>query len=363
MELNYERSIWVDQEDIGKYITIEHGNKRYEVRVPERINKQVTVRMRGLGKTSGSETGDLLLHILLNKGDDISKNLWISEASARNGANKTMRIGDSKISVVIPENSHDGSVVRLKGLGRKLELRWSNLFLHRNRGDMLVKLSVFPDSITPVYRSFDQLSTDDMVLEGWVYRKFDEVIDKMGKSAFAVKPVQADTVADLFNESGWRSIFDLLVQHLKLDNCNITLSQSDTNDIPGSCQITVIYHDNAQDTRNYAVTVSEKYLESPFSLAAIFAHELCHVVYYENIGNNLNLITYSQKSEKPVVRNPKAEKDLLEMERTVDLLVFMFKIGEFQLRVARDRGLTLGYFNQDMFERIHVIISRKGNSL
>lgn len=74
-------------------------------------------------------------------------------------------------------------------------------------------------------------------------------------------------------------------------------------------------------------------------------------------------MTYIQKSEKPVMRNPKAKKDLLEMERTVDLLVFMFKIGEFQLRVARDLGLTLGYFNQDMFERIQVIISRGGNSL
>ena len=45
--------------------------------------------------------------------------------------------------------------------------------------------------------------------------------------------------------------------------------------------------------------------------------------------------------------------------RTVDLLVFMYKIGEFQLRVARDQRLTLGYFNQEMFERTQVIVSRK----
>jgi hypothetical protein len=52
----------------------------------------------------------------------------------------------------------------------------------------------------------------------------------------------------------------------------------------------------------------------------------------------------------------------LEAERTVDLLVFIYKVGEFQLRVARDKRLTLGYFDQDIFERMQVIVSRKLNS-
>jgi hypothetical protein len=51
----------------------------------------------------------------------------------------------------------------------------------------------------------------------------------------------------------------------------------------------------------------------------------------------------------------------LEEEHTVDLLVFMFKIGEFQLRVARDKRLTFGYFNQEVFERMQVIVSKKLN--
>ena len=55
-------------------------------------------------------------------------------------------------------------------------------------------------------------------------------------------------------------------------------------------------------------------------------------------------------------------KATLEEERTVDFLVFMFKMGEFQLRVARDERLTLGYFNQEVFERIQVIVSKKLNS-
>jgi hypothetical protein len=37
----------------------------------------------------------------------------------------------------------------------------------------------------------------------------------------------------------------------------------------------------------------------------------------------------------------------------------MFRIGEFQLRVARDTRLTLGYFDQTVFERMQVIVARK----
>jgi hypothetical protein len=100
------------------------------------------------------------------------------------------------------------------------------------------------------------------------------------------------------------------------------------------------------------MTINEQFLDNPFSIAAIMAHELCHVVYSEKIDDTPKSIGYVIKTEKAT----------LEEERTVDLLVFMFKIGEFQLRVARDKRLTLGYFNQEVFERIQVIVSKKLNS-
>ena len=55
-----------------------------------------------------------------------------------------------------------------------------------------------------------------MVLEGWVYCKIDEVIGKMGKSAFPADTIGAEVVADLFNEGDWTRIFDALVCHLSL---------------------------------------------------------------------------------------------------------------------------------------------------
>jgi hypothetical protein len=191
-----------------------------------------------------------------------------------------------------------------------------------------------------------------MASEGWVYRKFDEVIRKLGKSSLPVDPIQASTIADLFNEGGWTSIFSALVDHLRLTHVKIKLTMSASIPLPGSCERTAVVHNNALVGYNYRITIKEQFLDNPFFIAAIMSHELCHVVYSERIDDTPKSVGYVIKTEKAA----------LEEERAVDLLVFMFKIGEFQLRVARDKRLTLGYFNQEVFERIQVIASRKLNS-
>lgn len=347
--LNYERSIWVESEELGRDKVIKHKDKQYRVKIPRKIDKKVTLRLRGLGKTRNNKTGDLLLHVWLNKGEDIRENLWLSETSARNGAHKILQFGRKKIRIVIPENSYNGLVIRLRGLGKKPKFRWRFPFLNRKRGDLLVKLFVYSNNIVPKYGSFDMLATDDMVLEGWVYRKIDEITQKIGKSSFPVNSVQADTVADRFNEHGWRGIFHTLVGHLELAHLNITLQASDSIASPGNCQRIITFQNDIPVACKYVITINKQFVDNPFSVAAIIAHELCHVVYSEEIEDSLKSDGYRLKSEQ----------ESLEEERTVDLLVFMFKVGEFQLRVSRDKRLTFGYFNQEIFERIQVIVSRK----
>ncbi len=350
-ELDCESSIWVEENELGKDKVIFYKNKCYFVKIPQKINKKITLRLRGLGKTRGGKTGNLLLHVWLNKGEDIRKDLWLSETSARCGTNKILLIGVKKITMVIPPNSYNGLTIRLRGLGVESSFDNRAPFLANNKkkGNALVKLLVYPDRITPNYSSFENLSTDNMVLEGWVYRKIDEVLLKIGEPSFFVKPIQAHVVADLFNERGWRAIFQALVEHLNLAHLNIQLTSSDSIPNPGICQITVHTPNNIPVTCHYLITINEQFLDNPFSIAAILAHELCHVVYSEKIDGTPKLAGMWIKSEKAT----------LEEERTVDLLVFMFKIGEFQLRVARDKRLTLGYFNQEIFERIQVIVSRR----
>ena len=106
------------------------------------------------GKTRNSKTGDLLLHIWLIKGDDLSGSLWLSETSARNGANKRLYLGEKKITMVIPPHSHHGLTIRLNGFGKELDITWGCLFIDRKRGDALIKLFVYEDRITPNYGSF-----------------------------------------------------------------------------------------------------------------------------------------------------------------------------------------------------------------
>jgi hypothetical protein len=348
--LNYVRTIWIAQEDLGKDVIIRHRKKRYEVKIPPEMNTKVTLILKGLGKTKDNQTGDLLLDVWLNKGEDVRKDLWISETSARIGIDKILLLGEKKIQMSIPPNSREGLVICLKGLGRMPVFKWRAPFLHRKRGNLLVRLFVYPETISPKYGSFETLTTDDMAMEGFVYRMKDELTHKLGESAFRVNPIKADLVADQFNNYGWEGIFYAFVRHLKLTNLNIAVKKSDSIPLPGSCQKFTITQNNNSVGSNYEITIKDQFLDNPFTVAAILAHELCHVIYSERIDSSPRGYTLNMKGN---------ESDSLKAERTVDLLVFMFKLGEFQLRVSRDQRLTFGYFKQDIFERIQVIASKK----
>ena len=291
----------------------------------------------------------LLLHIWLNKGDDVRKTLWISDTAARNGVDKVLLLDEKKITIVIPPQSHHGLTIRYKGLGKKLEFSWQAPFLHRKRGNLLVKLNIYPEKIIPRYGSFEMLSTEDMALEGWVYRKIDQVIQKIGKDKFPIFPIHADTVANTFNEHGWQGVFYDLVHHLRLSHLKIELAKSNSISRPGSCQRTALVENNTTIKYSYVITINERFLDNPFSIAAILAHELGHVIYSERI----------EDEPKTVGMRLKSDEGTLDEERSVDLLAFLFRIGEFQLRVARDKRLTLGYFDQEIFERIQIIVSKK----
>lgn len=354
--LDYKHLIWVEEEELGKEKIEKHKNKKIKFRVPQKIHRKAIIRLRGLGKTKGDETGDLLLYIWLNKGNNISKNLWVSETYAKNGGYKKLFFEKKILEVLIPKGSHNGSVLRLKGLGKKLSFRWNAPFLNRKRGELLLNLCVYQENITPIYGSFEMLDTDEMDLESWVYLKIDE-LKSIGISSYGVNPISADLIADLFNERNWNSIFHALVSHLDLNQVDIKIIKSSSISLPGMCEKTILFKNNVPLNCKYKITINEQFLDNPFCIAAILSHELCHVLYSEKIEKiNKYISKYSNYENKPVINNPKA---LEEEERTVDLLVFIFKLGEFQLRTSRDKQLTLGYFNQKNFERMQVIVSRK----
>jgi hypothetical protein len=348
--LDIERSIWVEEEDLGREKVFYYKEHRYFVKIPPRINKHITLRLRGLGKKRFKKAGNLYLHVWLNKGEDIHKSLWLSESSAKKGVDKKIEVDSKIITMIVPPNSHHGLTIRLRGYGREGHFGpHAPALARKKRGNALVKLFVYPDCITPHYGSFENLSTDSMALEGWLYRYVDEVIQKVGQTSFRVNSLRAETIADLFNEGGWRKIFAALIGHLQLDHLLIELKTSVPDSLPGTCQRTVQFRNNLPAFSNYVITINEKFLDNPFAVAAILAHELCHVVYGEKIADTPKSSGYVAKSDKAT----------LDEERTVDLLVFLFKMGEFQLRLARDTRLTFGYFNQEVFERMQGIVAKK----
>lgn len=347
--LDRKRTIWIDQDDLGKEKIIRIKNKLCAVRIPEKIHRYVILRLRGFGKTRGDKSGDLFLHVWLNKGEDVGGILWLSDTCARKGAEKVLKLQDRKMMLVIPPHCSDNSTLRFKGFGTKMDFTWRAPFLNRNSGNVLLKLCIFPEFIASNYGTFDALSTESMALEGWVYRTIDQLSKTVGMSFFNVDPIPAERIADNYNENGWIGIFDQLVEHFRLSRVDLQVTPSDLKSKPGSCMRTTDAQVNKRATHSYRISINQGFLDNPFAIAAILAHELCHVVFSENISWRGISFEYGTAS--------------IDEERSVDLLVFLFKLGEFQLRIARDSRLTLGYFNQEIFERMQVIVSRKLRSI
>ena len=177
--LDVHRSIWIDPDELGKERVIKCNRKQYRVKIPGKINKEVILRLRGIGRTKDGLTGNLYLHVYLNKGDDIRRDYWIPESDARKGTSRKLNVGEGRARVFLPAGSYDGLVMRYSGLGREQDFNWRVPFLKRKNGNYYLKLHVYPDTIIPRYGAFEHLSTRDMYLEGWVYRTYDQVLEKI----------------------------------------------------------------------------------------------------------------------------------------------------------------------------------------
>jgi hypothetical protein len=145
---------------------------------------------------------------------------------------------------------------------------------------------------------------------------------------------------------GWEAIGGALIRHLGLQYSQVRFESSASLTKPGQCSTKIPTRDNQQcGIAEYTIYIDSKFIDNPFAVTAILAHEFCHVLEARHFGEGRASALIGG--------------ELMEMERTVDLLVFLFGLGEFQMRVARQSRMTLGYFNQQLFERMHLIWSRK----
>ena len=135
-------NVRISQIEVGQKTTV-HVNypdgrkKAFEIKVPENISNGTIIRLKGQGKTS---EGDLLLHTAIKAGaekipdfvkdEDLYKTIQIKESEIGTTVELLVNYPDGqkkKLGVHIPENASDGTILRLKGLGKTKD---GNLLLH-----------------------------------------------------------------------------------------------------------------------------------------------------------------------------------------------------------------------------------------
>lgn len=135
-------NVRISQIEVGQKTTV-HVNypdgrkKAFEIKVPENISNGTIIRLEGQGKTS---EGDLLLHIAIKAGaekipdfvkdEDLYKTIQIKESEIGTTVELLVNYPDGqkkKLGVHIPENASEGTILRLKGLGK---MKDGNLLLH-----------------------------------------------------------------------------------------------------------------------------------------------------------------------------------------------------------------------------------------
>jgi len=349
-KVDINRTMYIRKDEIGKEINILHNKRTYCVKIPKEINTNITIRLHGLGKKRMWGTGNLLLHIWVNQGNDVYKSIWVSEELSQKGTEVILQLKYERIQVIIPKNSRRGLKIRLKGLGEKPIIDENDPPIYIIRGDLYLQIFTYPERIFSIYRSFDDLSTEAMALEGWIYIHIEEIQNKIKGWLPGNREIQIGHLVNEFNNSGWIGIYNHLRKYLLLDKIDIQVEETEKFTEPGRCECFRMTQSSNITYCSYTIFINKAFVDNPFTVAAILSHELCHIIYSEVIVGRLGSIN----------KEGDIKKESIEIERTVDLLVFLLNLGEFQLRVARDKRLSLGYFNQDNFERMISILENKG---
>ncbi|MGB7537032.1 MAG: hypothetical protein WBM17_00690 [Anaerolineales bacterium] len=83
LNVDIEKTLYISRNEIGKEITVLSDNRQYRAKIPPNVKNNITLTMSKSGKKQLGVIGDLILHIWVNQGEDIYKNIWVSDTLAR----------------------------------------------------------------------------------------------------------------------------------------------------------------------------------------------------------------------------------------------------------------------------------------
>ncbi|ARE80450.1 DnaJ C-terminal domain-containing protein [Campylobacter helveticus] len=127
---------------LGGEHSINFNGETIKIKIPHGIKSGEKLRIRGKGKKIGSQVGDLIVKVSLEKSelyerdeDDLTRKLDISLKTALFGGKINLKTPKKEVSIKIPPNSKNGQKIRLKGYG--VQNRKSGIF-----GDLYLILNV-----------------------------------------------------------------------------------------------------------------------------------------------------------------------------------------------------------------------------
>lgn len=142
LNINAEMLIPFDIAVLGGEQNIKLNGESIKIKVPHGIKNGEKLRIRGKGKISGSQRGDLIVQVKLGTSDeyerdddDLYKKCDISLKTALFGGSIKIKTPQKEVGVKIPPNSKNGQKIRLKGYG--VQNRKTDLY-----GDMYLILNV-----------------------------------------------------------------------------------------------------------------------------------------------------------------------------------------------------------------------------
>ncbi|TNB57039.1 DnaJ C-terminal domain-containing protein [Campylobacter helveticus] len=127
---------------LGGEHSINFNGETIKIKIPHGIKSGEKLRIRGKGKKIGSQVGDLIVKVSLEKSelyerdeDDLTRKLDISLKTALFGGKINLKTPKKEVGIKIPPNSKNGQKIRLKGYG--VQNRKSGIF-----GDLYLILNV-----------------------------------------------------------------------------------------------------------------------------------------------------------------------------------------------------------------------------
>ena len=352
----YNKTYLLSEEEVDKKeINYTYKGKVYKVKLPLiEPQKEVKIRLKKIGP----EGKDLILKLFYNKGAKQYVEHWVEKTALNKGYMGKINI-ENRVTDFIIDNSnlYSGIVLRNKG---KLPFLLTILFRDRQyRGDVVVKLISYNSDILSGHSFFYNLTDQCLKEENKIFEKASAILrkkyDYINKVWQGQKNVHAVKVAEAYNHNGILGVFNLLKEYLRINDC-VKLSVSNLINEPGRCSCKMItttsrsnysyIESKTQYFEDYEIIINQKYINNPFFVASILAHELCHIVY--------NKYFYTaEKFSGGFYRNSVWDSDAstCDMEQTVDILTFVLGLGEYRIR-AKFYGVFFGYLQEPIFHNL-----------